>query len=243
MHWDILATIVVTATIQSLFGVGVLLFGTPVLLLLGYEFVTALTILLPISLAINLAQMGWHYKQIDRAFYRKILLFSIPFVMLCLFLVTRTKVNIGPFLGLFLIVVALKDVWPPLHRLIDSLIRHERVYFIVMGIIHGLTNLGGSMLTALVHHKHYSKDGTRVTTAVSYATFVLFQLLTLLVSLPSFDLPAEQIVFYMTTGVSVFFFMEHLVYAHISPERYRAIFSVFLFLSGTALILKAWLGP
>jgi len=37
--------------------------------------------------------------------------------------------------------------------------------------------------------------------------------------------------------------MEHLVYVHLSPERYRAIFSVFLFLSGTVLILKAWLRP
>jgi uncharacterized membrane protein YfcA len=242
MHWDILATIVATATIQSLFGVGVLLFGTPILLLLGYEFVTTLTILLPISLAVNLAQVGWHHKQINRAFYKKILLFSIPFVILCLFLVTRTRINIGPLIGLFLIVVALKDIWPPLHRLIDSLIRYDRTYFIAMGVIHGLTNLGGSLLTAMVHHKHYSKDVTRVTTAVSYGTFALFQLLTLLVSLPSFDLPAEQIVFYMTAGVSVFFFMEHMVYAHLGPERYRAIFAVFLFLSGTALMLRAWLG-
>ena len=36
MQWDILATILLTETIQSLFGVGVLLFGTPILLVLGY---------------------------------------------------------------------------------------------------------------------------------------------------------------------------------------------------------------
>jgi len=176
IHWDILAAIVVTATIQSLFGVCVLLFGTPILLILGYEFVTALTILLPISLAINLAQVGWHRRQINRPFYRKILLLSIPFMVLCLFLVTRTKVSIGPLIGCFLIVVALKGVWPPVHRLIDSLVRHERTYFILMGVTHGLTNLGGSLLTAIVHHKHYSKDVTRVTTAVSNGTFALFQL-------------------------------------------------------------------
>jgi uncharacterized membrane protein YfcA len=242
MHWDILATIVVTATIQSLFGVGVLLFGTPVLLLLGYEFVTVLTILLPISLAINLAQVGRHRRQINRAFYKKILLLSIPFVILSLFLVTRTKIGLSPFIGLFLIVVALKGLWPVVHKLIDALTHYERAYFIVMGIIHGLTNLGGSLLTALVHHKHYPKDVTRVTTAASYGTFALFQLLTLLVTLPAFDLPVEQILFYMTTGLSVFFFMEHLVYARISAERYRDIFSIFLFLSGLALILKSWIG-
>lgn len=81
-----------------------------------------------------------------------------------------------------------------------------------------------------------------MTTAVSYGTFALFQLLTLLASLPSLDLPVERIVFYVTTGVSVFFFMEHMVYGRISPERYRTIFSVFLFVSGVALIVKAWAG-
>ena len=53
----IIAVIVVTATIQSIFGIGILLFGTPLLLLGGYDFVNALTVLLPISLLINLFQI------------------------------------------------------------------------------------------------------------------------------------------------------------------------------------------
>ena len=35
MQWDILATILLTASIQSVFGVGVVLFGTPMLVVLG----------------------------------------------------------------------------------------------------------------------------------------------------------------------------------------------------------------
>ena len=57
MEFYILLVIIVTAMIQSLFGVGVLLFGTPLLLLGGYNFVNALTVLLPISLVINLFQI------------------------------------------------------------------------------------------------------------------------------------------------------------------------------------------
>jgi uncharacterized membrane protein YfcA len=53
---DILGVIILTATIQSLFGVGVLLFGTPLLLVSGYDFVSTLTTLLPISLTINLVR-------------------------------------------------------------------------------------------------------------------------------------------------------------------------------------------
>ena len=78
MQWDILATILLTATIQSLFGVGVLLFGTPILLVLGYDFITALTILLPISLTINLLQVSKDYRHIHLPFYRQILTCRFP---------------------------------------------------------------------------------------------------------------------------------------------------------------------
>lgn len=37
MPADILLTVVATSVVQSVFGVGVLLFGTPLLLLLGYH--------------------------------------------------------------------------------------------------------------------------------------------------------------------------------------------------------------
>jgi uncharacterized membrane protein YfcA len=53
MPIDILLIVVSTSVIQSVFGVGVLLFGTPLLLLLGYEFVDALGVLLPVSIAIS----------------------------------------------------------------------------------------------------------------------------------------------------------------------------------------------
>jgi hypothetical protein len=100
-------------------------------------------------------------------------------VILCLLLVAKLKINIGSVVGLLLIVAALKRVYPPFNRLIESLVRYERTSFIVMGIVHGLTNLGSSLLTAIIHSKQYDKDRTRATTAISYGTFALFQLLTL----------------------------------------------------------------
>lgn len=239
MQWDIVATILLTATIQSLFGVGVLLFGTPILLVLGYGFLSALTILLPISLAINLLQVSKDYRHIHLPFYRRILTLSVPCVMLCLLLVTTLRINIGGVVGLFLIVAALKSVYLPFNRLIESLVRYERTYFVVMGIVHGLTNLGGSLLTAIIHSKHYDKDQTRATTAVSYGTFALFQLLTLALSFGPTAIATSTTALYMAVGVSMFLATELLLYSKISAERYRTTFAAFLFLSGTALIFKS----
>ena len=239
MPLDILSVIVLTATIQSLFGVGVLLFGTPLLLVLGYDFVTALTTLLPISLAINLVQVGKHYEQIDRSFYRKVLTITIPLVIACLLLVTRLKLNIGAAVGVFLLFVAMKNVLPRVNQAVESLVRYEKSYFAVMGIIHGLTNLGGSLLTAVIHSKHYEKDVARVTTAASYGTFALFQIMTLLVSLKPDQLPPAGNLPLILIGVGMFFLTEQLVYTRLDAARYRAVFAGFLFLSGLLLIGKA----
>ncbi len=239
MQWDILATILLTATIQSLFGVGVLLFGTPILLVLGYNFITALTILLPISLTINLLQVSKDYRHIHVPFYRHILTLSIPCVVLCLLVVAKLKMNIGSIVGLFLIVAALKSVYAPFNQMIESLVRYERSYFTVMGMVHGLTNLGGSLLTAIIHTKPYDKDQTRATTAASYGTFALFQLVTLGISLGPSAIATPTTALYMAMGVGMFLATELLLYSKMSTDRYRTTFAAFLFLSGTALIFKS----
>lgn len=86
MSLDILIIIAATSFIQSIFGVGVLLFGTPLLLLVGYGFIEAIIILLPISVTINLFQIAKDYKSVDLEFYKNILVFTIPFVVVFYFL-------------------------------------------------------------------------------------------------------------------------------------------------------------
>jgi len=71
MFLDVLITVVVTSFIQSIFGVGVLLFGTPLLLLQGYDFIEAVIFLLPISVSINLIQIAKDYQSVDLDFIKK----------------------------------------------------------------------------------------------------------------------------------------------------------------------------
>ena len=65
MNLDIFLIVIVTSIIQSIFGVGVLLFGTPLLLLRGYDFIYAVIVLLPISVSINLIQIAKDYRSVD----------------------------------------------------------------------------------------------------------------------------------------------------------------------------------
>jgi len=242
MAVGVFITVVVTSIIQSMFGVGVLLFGTPTLLVLGYPFVQVLTILLPISFTINVIQIGKHHRYVDMVFYKKILVFTIPFVILFLLLVTRLTIKMNGIVGLFLIFAAGKNASRRLERLVASLVRYERTYLIAMGVIHGLTNLGGSLLTAIVHAKNYEKDRTRVTTAVAYGTFALFQMATLALSEARLVISHATNALYLITGELVFFTTERVLYSKIDNEKYRLVFAVFLFISGALLLSKAFLG-
>jgi uncharacterized protein len=240
MPVDILLTVIATSVIQSIFGVGVLLFGTPLLLLLGYEFLDALVILLPISIAINSFQILKHYSYIDLSFYKNVLIYTIPFVVLFLFIVTAAKINIALIIGLFLIFVALKSYSPKVEKMMMSMVKYEKTYLATMGVIHGLTNLGGSLLTAIVHGKQYQKDMTRVTVAICYATFAVFQIVTLFFLLDSYELSYSNNMAFLHVGVIMFLLTEEVVYQNIDNEKYSKIFAAFLFLSGVVLVFKAF---
>ncbi|WP_437901555.1 TSUP family transporter [Sorangium sp. So ce124] len=240
MARDILIAVVITAAIQSVFGVGVLLFGTPILLLLGYSFTTTLTVLLPISISINLLQIVQHWPQIDWPLFRRILLYTIPFIVACLALVTSVEINVGFIIGPFLVLVALKDFSRRIGAAIESLIRYERTYLVTMGVVHGLTNLGGSLLTALVHAKKYDKDATRVTTAIGYCAFAVFQIATLVATATHARIDYGAHAIYVATGIAVFLLVDRLVYVRIDNARYRRLFAAFLFASGVLLTYRAF---
>jgi uncharacterized membrane protein YfcA len=240
MPVDIMLTVVATSVIQSVFGAGVLLFGTPVLLLLGYPFVDVLMVLLPISIAINLLQIAQHHAHIDFSFYRRVLLLTLPPIALFLFLVTHARINIGMLIGVFLLFIALKEFSPGMSRAVDALMKYEPAYFVTMGIVHGLSNLGGSLLTALVHHKDYEKDVARVTVAASYSTFAAVQILTLgLFSRSQIDVPYAEDGIYLAVGGLVFVLTDEMLYAQIDQAKYRRIFGGFLAIAGTMLIIRA----
>jgi hypothetical protein len=194
--------------------------------------------LLPISIAINSLQILKHYQGIDVGFYKNVLLYTLPFVVLFLFFVSIAKININMLVGGFLVLVALKSYFPIMEKALQRMMKYERIYLAVMGIIHGLTNLGGSLLTAVVHAKSYEKDTTRVTVAICYATFAVFQLITLFLLGSSFELTFAGHMSFVLLGVIVFLLTEEIVYSAIDNQKYSQVFAVFLLCSGVLLMIK-----
>ena len=239
MALEILITVAFASFIQSIFGVGVLLLGPPLLILLGYNYFQALVVLLPISLLINLFQIIKYYSAIDLGFYKKILMYTLPFIVIFLIFINKTKINIGIFIGVLLLLVASKDLSSKANRIVNFLLQYEKSYLILLGILHGLTNLGGSLLTAIVHAKNYEKQITRSTIAASYATFATFQLATLFFTDFEIDIKLSLIALCMVVSLIVFFSAEKIIYANIDAKAYRKYFAVFIFLIGLLISIKS----
>ncbi|MGR9012160.1 MAG: TSUP family transporter [Gammaproteobacteria bacterium] len=239
MPVDILLTVVATSVVQSIFGVGVLLFGTPLLLLLGYGFVDALGVLLPVSIAISALQVLRHYEDVDSGFFKNVLFYSVPFVVLLLLVVTSVKINISLVIGVVLIFVALESFSTAIEKALQSIVKYEKIYLMAMGLVHGVSNLGGSMLTVMIYSKKYPKNKTRVTAAASYATFALCQMATLFFMDSVFTVSFADKMSFIQIAAVMFLLTEEMLYNGIDNEKYSKIFAVFLFVSGILLIIKS----
>ncbi len=238
MDFYVLITILITAIVQSVFGTGVLLFGTPLLLILGYNFQYALIVLLPTSILISSFQLKNNLNKIDIQFYKKLFLFSIPLIILFLYLTNLNSIKINLFVGIFLIVVAIKENILSINRFIKFLIKYESLYLMIMGMIHGITNLGGALLSAIVFSKNLSKDSKRTTIAMCYLTFAVFQIITLIVAFNDNSFLNIFNFVYWILGPVIFFIVEKYLYFRIDGEKYIKYSNFFLFVLGLTLIIK-----
>ncbi len=123
--------------------------------------------------------------------------------------------------------------------MLQTLVRYEKAYLVIMGIIHGLTNLGGSLLTAIVHNKQLSKHSTRATIAAAYASFAVFQIATLLVAAQHLDVNILNNIAYLIFAIIIYIVAEEAAYVSLDNQQYRIIFSGFLLVSGIVLIIKS----
>lgn len=233
---NVLITIIITSAIQSIFGVGVLLFGTPLLLLFGYSFFECLLIVLPVSVSINIIQIINDYHLIDYKIFKSIILITVPLIILSLLLIDTILFNVSIVIGFFLIFIALKDYIGIVKKFMNRILYYSKLYYVVMGLVHGVTNLGGALLTAIIFNtSSLNKFQKRATIAASYMTFAIFQIITILFL--DYDFNIHNIIF-VIFGVTVYFIVNKLMFNKISESKYNMLFSIFLIITGILLISR-----
>lgn len=213
------------ALLQSVFGVGVLLVGTPILMLMGYPYFEVLCLTLPTSFFISLIQVGKFNRNINKNLFMKSMLFTVPILPMGMILASYLGNFVGIFMGFFLIVTTYNFVAEFILPPHASSIRVS-ITLIFMGIIHGATNLGGGILPSVVNQKCETKQQKLATTAAIYLLFQVTQIAFIIFS--NYHLDISKSFYCILVGLSAYVFLGKYLFSLFPVEQYKDHLRIFI---------------
>ena len=235
-NWLLTIIIVLFSTVQSVFGVGLLVFGTPTLLLLGCPFEETIAYLLPSSVLISLMQVMDGRQRIGEL-RKSIFVYCVPWIVVGLALVLSNVLtfDIKLLVGATLIFSAIARFNKGLQQmLVNVLRRHTKLYLMLMGFVHGISNMGGGLLTIFATALYDDKQRIRANIAYGYLVFAISQILVLLaLHMEAFHVTCIPLAIvawgtYLTVG--------NFIYVKSSRAVYQQLITLFMLAYGVLLI-------
>ena len=235
IEW-VLLVIIACSVVQSVFGMGLLVFGTPSLLLLGFEFAEVLGYLLPASISISAIQV-FADGRAAILISRNLWVYCVPMIGagLALSLFAAGELSIDRIVGGVLVLSVAGVVVAPMRAFQLSMVRrYSAHYHAVMGIVHGLSNMGGSLLSVYAATRGGNKSETRYLVAYYYFVFSTWQVIVLLATGQldfSYNLATPVI------SVPVYLLLGNRVFRYASEPVFKALFTAFMAAYGAALLI------
>jgi len=233
----IVLVVFVFSVVQSLFGVGILVFGTPTCLVLGFPFDVTLSYLLPASIGISILQILHGRNEIKMK--NEFMIFTVPFIILALSLVLMKwiKLDMKIIVGIMLVLTGIIRALPRLYNLMKIFLKKNlKIYLIGMGVIHGLSNMGGGLLTILSISLFNGKNEIRANIAYGYLIFAVTQILVLAILNPSiFNL---KIIIFPFISTITYIFLGNIIFRKSKEGLYQNLITVFILVYGIILLIN-----
>jgi uncharacterized protein len=229
--------IIIFSVFQSCLGVGLLLFGTPTLIILGYAYVETLWIILPSSIVISLTQVLFDRDLIQAK--KSIFLLTVPALTigLIIILLSGDLVNVSKIVGIGLLIVASIRQSKVLNAyLSNNISSRTSIYLIFTGLIHGLSNMGGGPLSVLMSSLHNSKSVIRVNIAYVYLFFGISQIIILTI----FQLKVIEVNYLVFPIVAImsYFFIGKPLSNYIDDNKYQSFITIMVFIYGFLALIE-----
>ena len=235
--YPLMVTVVLFSAIQSMFGVGLLLFGTPTLLLLGFPYSQTLWYLLPCSLVISLLQTVNNYDFVQSK--KKAVFLTIPAMVLSLstVLVYESALDVTKIVGLFMLIIGVLRISSKLQAYIKHFINRQlKLFYVFIGLIHGISNMGGGPLSILMSTVHVDKLGIRTNVAFVYLILAVFQLIVLFI----IDLNKFQYIniIIVALSLSTYCMVNRLLLGLVSNNIYMILLNMLILAYGLIALFK-----
>tara|TARA_B100001173_G_scaffold109021_1_gene94413 strand:+ start:973 stop:1683 length:711 start_codon:yes stop_codon:yes gene_type:complete len=231
----LLGVIILFGSMQSIFGIGLLIFGTPLLLIFGYDFVEVLWILLPTSCSLSLFQITENYKLIEAK--KEVFFLTLPMLILSLLIILNFEFfNIKKIVGVFLILTTfirffnLSKKWSEI-----IMLKGKNLMYLLIGFIHGLSNLGGGPLAVLETSIH--KDSKAISSNIAFVYLILAtsQIIILLIYKSEMFIPYYLI--FIPIVILNHMILRKIIYKHIISSNFNIFINIFIFVFGFICLL------
>lgn len=138
-----------------------------------------------------------------------------------------------------LFIAAAARMSPLLKEKLRQIIQNNLpAYHLGMGVLHGMTNMGGSLLGVMAATVHKEKIFARYITAFYYLAFVTVQVAVLLAS--EGLKPFETGVYYAPISLIVYLIIGNRLFQYVGNEKFQSGMTGFLLLYSVIVALK-WL--
>ena len=174
------------AVLQTIVGVGVLVLGTPLLLIFNYDIIEIINLLAPISIItslLNYLYLKYNKKNLkinlDKNIKKNFIIICLPGITIGL-VFAREFIDIINFEVMISLIIFLSlfITWGFKNLIYSLPLFIKKIILMFIAIIHGLTNSGGTLLaiffTSLAKNK---KDQSRYSITFYYLILVFFQYL------------------------------------------------------------------
>ena len=230
----VLLVVAFFSVVQSLFGVGLLVFGTPTFLLLGASYGEAIAYILPSSLLLSALQSHGFRNKIRIA--RGIILYAMPFVFIGMIFSVELgqHSHIVSIIGAVMLLLSIIRI-VGIEKVSDKVNRFGRLSLILTGLVHGVSNQGGALLTLLMGSLYSDKEKIRTNIAFAYLLFGLSQFI-VLVWLKS-DLIGVSSVLYVLVTLFIYQFIGKSLFSAMSMRAFNLVFTGFMVVYGVLLLM------
>ena len=223
--------------VQSIFGVGLLLLGTPTLLIFEYSFSETLWLLLPCSLTISVIQVIIGYRLIEAK--KRAIYLIIPTLILGLAIVVTysSDINITRLAGILLLIIGFIKLSPKIYQLLASRVKkNSRSFYLIIGLVHGVSNMGGGPLSIVMSSIYTKKEIIRANVAYIYLILVSFQLLIL--SIINFSSFRGEVFWLAPISFLSYIFTSKFISSKVNDRRYVFILNLMVITYGILAIIK-----
>ena len=241
MEIEILVLIPILVIIQTIIGVGVLVLGTPTLLLLNYNIIETINLLLPISILTSFLNITIFTKfklnAIDNKKYKYFFIICIPGIFIGLKLLEMFQKFIDfELLVALIILISLYLKLTSNKKLYKLTNIKKKIIIFITGIVHGLTNSGGTLLAIFISSNTINRK--KVTYEISLFYFLLASIQYAIFSY-IFNTKYEININFLTIiAIIINVFIGNQISRKFSNQFFQILLNLVVFISAISLILR-----